>query len=143
MVITVTIRPNGARTEIRGLPWTGNSRDNYTVLEAAIGASRRGQVTYDRTGRFFSVARGHTGALIAYLGQRSGEVGIIQHGGVARCVSACWNAEPDTAWECECSGAGSNHGSQRPIGRVVADVGAAGALAVAPLEPRRWTYTPG
>ena len=65
MVITVTIRPNGARTEIRGLPWTGNSRDNYTVLEAAIGASRRGQVTYDRTGRFFSVARGHTGALIA------------------------------------------------------------------------------
>lgn len=142
MYVTVTIRPNGARTEIRGLPWSGRPRDSYAMLEDAIKASRRGQVDYDKEGRFFSVARAHTGPLIAYLGERFGEVKVVQHGGLARCVSACWDADPDTSWECECSCAGDNHGSGRPIGRVVVHVGAAGDLAVARAEPRIWIYAP-
>lgn len=140
--LTVTIRPNGARTEVRGLPFTGRG-GGYAILGSAIGASRRGQVRWDPTRSCFSVARTHTGLLISSLAERYGQVQVIQYGGLARCVSACWSADPETAWDCECSCAGDNHGSRRPIGRVVADVGGAGELAVAPLAPREWTYRPG
>jgi hypothetical protein len=44
--VTVTLRPNGARTEVRGLPWTGRAGDAYAVMEEAIDASRQGQVQY-------------------------------------------------------------------------------------------------
>jgi hypothetical protein len=136
--ITVVIRPHGARTEIRDLPWTGSPRATYALLEDAIGASRRGQVQYSRSTRAFSVARAHSGQLILSLADRFGHVHVIQHGGQTRCVSACWNADPNTAWECECSCAGSNHGTQRPLGRIVADVGDAGELSVARATPHEW-----
>ena len=138
MPVTVTIRPNGARTEIRGLPWTGRPGDTYAVLEEAIDASRQGQVQYSHQGRFFSVARSHTHSLIAYLAERYGHVHVIQHGGLAKCVSACWTADPESAWECECSCAGSNHGSGHAIGRIVAESGPTGELSVARLGPREW-----
>lgn len=138
MTVTVIIRPNGARTEIRGLPWNSRPGGNYALLEEAIDASRRGQVDYSKRARTFSVARAHTDNLIRFLADHFGHVHVLQFGGLARCVSACWNADPDTAWECECSCAGSNHGSRQPIGPVVADVGDAGELSVARLGPREW-----
>ena len=135
--ITVTVRP-GARTEVRGLPWTGKPRETFELLEDIIGASRRGQVQYDRQTRCFSVARSHTAGLISGLAERFGRVHVVQYGGVERCVEACWNASPDTAWTCECSCAGGNHGSRTPLGKIVGESGGAGALSVASSGPREY-----
>lgn len=132
----MTLRP-GKRAEVRGLPWTGKPSETYALLEDLIGASRRGQVLYDRQTKAFSVARSHAVELINGLAATYGQVHVIQYGGVEKCVEACWNARPETAIDCECSCAGANHGSQRPVGRIVAE-GAGGALSVAALSPREW-----
>lgn len=133
--ITVTIRPNGARTEVRGLPYAAGG-SNYELLGEAFGATRRGQVEY--SSGVFSVSRSHTQAVVEFLANRFGCIHVVQYGGVDKCVSACWTANPDTAITCECSCAGSNHGSLRPIGPVVADAGAAGELSVAAAPPREY-----
>lgn len=135
MVVTVTIRPK-ARTEIRGLPWTGKPSDNYELIEEYIDASQRGQVRY--ASGSFSVARGHTQALIAGLARRFGQVHVIQYGGVNTCVEACWDANPETVALCECACAGSNHGSYKPLGKVVRGDGPSGALSVTPAGPREY-----
>jgi len=141
-LVTVVIRPYGARTEIHNLPWSG-PRGGYKVVEDAIGASRRRQVKYDPSSKFFTVSRRHTRVLIEALGARYGRVHVIQHGGTDKCVAACWKADRDTAWQCECSCAGDNHGSQHPIGPVVADSGGgAGALSVRRSVTREWDYPP-
>lgn len=135
VTVTVTIRP-GARTQIRRLPWTGEPGGGYAVLEDCIGATRRGQVLYENGS--FSVARGHTQALVSALAQRFGRVHVIQYGGIEKCVEACWNANPETAIACECSCAGDNHGTRRPLGKVVSDDGPSGALSVASTGPRAY-----
>lgn len=135
MTITVTIRPNGARTEVRGLPWT-RPGGSYDVLETAIGATRRGQVQYSDGA--FTVSRSHTTVLIRNLADRYGHVHVIQYGGLDRCVAACWTAEADHAWLCQCSCAGRNHGTGVPIGPIVSDGGPGGALSVASLPPNEY-----
>lgn len=137
MLVTVTVRP-GARTEVRGLPWTGKPQDTYEMLEDMIGATRRGQVKYDKQSRSFSVARSHTVELINGLVERFGKVHVVQYGGAERCVEACWNARPDTAWTCECSCAGRNHGTRSPLGKIVSETGGAGALSVAASAPHEY-----
>ncbi|GAA1836236.1 hypothetical protein GCM10009795_096740 [Nocardioides hankookensis] len=136
MTITVTIRPNGARTEVRNLPWDGRPGSGYAIIEDAIDASRRGQVLY--SGGAFLVARGHTALLVRRLADRFGHVHVIQHGGTTQCVEACWNASPDTGLTCECSCAGTNHGSGHQLGRIVSESGPAGALSVAPAAAREY-----
>jgi hypothetical protein len=127
MTVTVTVRP-GARTEIRGLPW-GRPGEGYEIIGEAIRASRRGQVEYAHGA--FTVARSHTVELIEALAARYGRVQVIHHGGLTKCVAECWRARPDTAYECECSCAGANHGSKHPLGRIVSENGPAGELSVA------------
>lgn len=137
MTTTVTIRP-GARTTVTRLPWTGSGSDGYALIEDCIGATRRGQVTYDRSRRAFSVARTHTVTLINALASRLGRVTVVQYGGTEKCVEACWNARPRTAITCECSCAGGNHGTGVPLGRIVSETGPAGALSVGSTGPRTY-----
>lgn len=138
MTTTVTIRPNGARTTITDLPWTGDAGGGYALIEECIAATRRGQVQYDRRTRAFSVARSHTAMLIGALAARLGRVAVVQYGGTEQCVEACWNAQPHTAITCECSCAGSNHGTRQPLGKVVSGDGPAGALSVRSAGPRTY-----
>jgi len=138
VTVTVTVRPNGARTEVRGLPWTGNPRDGYAALEDAIDASRRGQVLYDRQHKAFTVSRSHTELLIYRLAQKFGHVHVIQYGGITKCVEECWRLRDlDTSATCQCSCAGANHGTGVAPGRIVGQVNA-GALAVASTGPREY-----
>lgn len=127
--------PAGARTEVRGLPF-GKAGDGYNIIGDAICATQRGQVKYEN--RAFTVSRPHTTRLIEALAVKYGAVMVIQHGGTTMCVSACWNADPDSTWECECSCAGENHGTREPLGRVVSEDGPAGALSVAAAPPRTY-----
>lgn len=136
MTVTVVVRPGGARTEVRNLPFTRGG-DGYNIIGDAIGATQRGQVKYDKG--IFTVSRPHTTALIKGLAAKYGIVQVIQHGGTTKCVSVCWNASADSTWECECSCAGDNHATGKPIGRVVSEDGPAGALSVAPAPPRTYT----
>lgn len=138
MTVTVTVRPGGARTEVRGLPFT-KAGDGYRIIGEAIGATRKGQVDYDKSTRAFTVSRSHSTTLITALAAKYGSVTVIQHGGTTKCVEACWNAKPASAWECECSCAGDNHGTRNPIGPIVSAGGPAGALSVAPAAPRTYT----
>lgn len=135
MTVTVKIRP-GARTEVRGMPFNKDDRgSNYELLEDAIDATRRGQIKY--SGGAFRVARDHTSPLIEFLAHHFGRVHVVQYGGLDRCVAACWDARPETAMLCECSCAGGNHGTGRPIGRIVAET-PVGAFSVASAAPREY-----
>jgi len=137
-VITVTIRPN-QRTEIRNMPYEGKGA-GYTILGDMFGASRRGQVEYG--GGVWSVSRPHTNAVILGLADRYGRVKVIQHGGVEKCVEACWNkGKPENAWLCECACAGRNHGSGVPYKKTVGGGGPGGALSVQASAPHEF-YVP-
>lgn len=60
---------------------------------------------------------------------------------MTKCVEACWKtASPDTAITCECSCAGSNHGSGHPLSKTVSEDGPAGALSVEAAGPREYYY---
>lgn len=135
MTPTIIIRP-GARTQVRGLPWTGRPTDNYALLEKCISASRRGQVTYTRG--CFSVTRNRTRALISGLAEHFGQAHIIQYGGAERCVEACWDANPETAELCECACAGGNHGTGEPLGEIVNEDPERGAVSVLSHGPREY-----
>lgn len=137
--VTVTIRPD-RRTEIRNMPFEGKGV-GYQILESMIGASRRGQVEYDLSTRAWSVSRSHSNAVILGLADRYDRVKVIQHGGVEKCVEACWKGNPETAWECKCSCAGRNHGSGSPYKVTVSDSGVGGALSVQASAPREF-YVP-
>lgn len=135
--VTVTIRPNGKRTEIENMPWEGKG-GGYKVLDELISASRRGQVDHNKG--VWSVSRHHTNAVILGLAARYGRVKVIQYGGTEMCVEACWKSGyPENAWECECSCAGKNHGSGMPY-RVTVDGGggAGGQLSVQASAPREF-----
>ena len=129
-MVTVVIRPR-RRTEIRGMPWEGKGQ-GYRLLADAIKASRDGQVKYED--RVFTVSRPHTAAIVKFLAGRYGHVRVIQYAGQTKCVAACWGASPDTALECECSCAGENHGTQRPLERLVDD----GDLSVSRARRREY-----
>lgn len=137
MKATVFVRPSGARTEIAYLPWRGPGAW-YALLDEAIGASRRGQVIYDKATRMFSVARAHTHDVVRFLADELGVVHVIQYGGVETCVANCWNAKSRTALTCECACAGRNHGTGQAWGTVVSEAGPHGALAVTPTPPREY-----
>lgn len=137
--ITVVIRPSGARTEILNLPYEGKGV-GYKILGDMFNASRMGQVKYN--GGVWSVSRPHTDVVIHGLVQRYGRVKVIQHGGLDRCVEACWGrGNPENEWLCECACAGRNHGSGVPYAHTVGGNGPAGALSVQPSEPREF-YVP-
>jgi len=145
----IRVRPK-ARTEIR-LPWSGEREGGYWTLRAAIGASRRGQVQYDRTTRAFSVARKHTRALAYNLAKEYGVVKVWKYGGVlGRCWASCWDA---TAYdgrgpesldfiECECACNGRFHSRGTPPGAVeipVANGSNALGVIVRPLD-KPWIF---
>lgn len=136
-VVTVTIRP-GRRTEIQNMPFEGNGR-GYTILGDMFGASRRGQVDYSPNSRSWSVSRPHTNAVILGLAARYGRVKVIQHGGVEKCVEACWKTGlPENAWLCECACAGRNHGSGQPFRVTVGGDGPGGQLSVQARAPHEF-----
>jgi hypothetical protein len=138
-VITVTIRPNGKRTEILNLPYEGKGA-GYTILGDMIGASRRGQVEYG--GRVWTVSRSHSNEVILGLAERYGRVKVIQFGGVEKCVEACWKkGKPENAWLCQCACAGRNHGSGMPYKKTIDGDGPGGALSVQASAPREF-YVP-
>ena len=137
-VVTVSIRPN-KRTEIRNMPFEGKGA-GYTILGDMFGASRRGQVEY--VGGVWSVSRPHTNAVILGLAARYGRVRVIQHGGVEKCVEACWKKGlPENAWLCECACAGRNHGSGVPYELTVGGTGPGGPLSVQASAPHEF-YVP-
>lgn len=134
MSVTVIIRPK-ERTEIQHMPWEGNGV-GYAILEGMIGASRRGQVEYSSSTRTWSVSRPHSNAVILGLAKRYGRVKVIQHGGVDKCVEACWKTGyPENAWLCECACAGRNHGSGVPYKVNVGGNSPGGDLSVQASAP--------
>lgn len=64
MTVTVTVRPGGARTEVRNVPF-GKASDGYGIVGDTIGATQRGQVKYGN--HAFTVSRPHTTRLIEAL----------------------------------------------------------------------------
>ncbi|TFB67211.1 hypothetical protein E3N86_00100 [Cryobacterium sp. Hz7] len=138
-VITVTIRPNGKRTEILYLPFEGKGR-GYAILGDMIGASRQGQVQY--AGGVWTVSRPHTNEVILGLAARYGKVKVIQHGGVEKCVESCWKkGKAENALLCECACAGRNHGSGAPYKITVGSGGPGGTLSVQASAPNEF-YVP-
>ncbi|MCS6557322.1 hypothetical protein NYQ31_02800 [Curtobacterium flaccumfaciens] len=134
MSVTVIIRPK-QRTEIQHMPFEAKGA-GYKILEDMIGASRRGQVEYSFSTRTWSVSRPHSNAVILGLAARYGRVKVIQHGGVEKCVEACWKSgHPEKAWECECACAGRNHGSGSPYRVNVGGNSAGGDLSVQASAP--------
>lgn len=94
-------------------------RENYRLIEDLLEPTRV-RVEYDRSERVFTVPRSHAGDLIEGLAQEFGQVLVRQYGwNRVTCVSACWSANPDTAWDCECGCAGTNHGSKHPLKHIV------------------------
>lgn len=137
--VTVTIRPNGKRTEISNLPYEGKGA-GYTILGDMIGATRRGQVEY--SARNWTVSRAHSNEVILGLAARYGRVKVIQHGGVEKCVESCWKiGMPENAWLCECACAGRNHGSGAPYKVTVGGGGPGGTLSVQASAPHEF-YVP-
>jgi hypothetical protein len=136
MTVTVTIRPNGARTEVSGLPWTGRPADNYALLEGIIDATRAGQVRY--AGGMWSVSRPHTVNLVNGLAARFGQVHVVHYGGLKKCVERCWTGDPEFVYLCQCSCAGDNHGIGYARGKIVAQSAVVGDIAVESLPPREY-----
>lgn len=134
--LTVTIRPNGQRTEISNLPFEGKGR-GYVILGDMFGASREGQVKY--AGGVWTVSRSHTNEVVLGLAARYGTVKVIQHGGVEKCVESCWKTgKPENALLCECACAGRNHGSGAPYKIAVGGEGPGGALSVQASAPHEF-----
>jgi hypothetical protein len=106
--ITVTIRPEGKRVEVQGLPWDERPGSGYEVMEDAIGGAREGVVLYDNGA--FSVDRRHAKRLVVHLAERFRRVHVVQYGGSESCNEACWGADDGDPYGCECSCAGANHG---------------------------------
>ena len=84
---------------------------NYDVLKELCGDRTR--PAYNKELRCFEVAREHLTALIERLPTELGQpVQVVLHGATqTKCVEACWNAAPETRWNCLCSCAGRYHGS--------------------------------
>lgn len=103
------VRPVHGRVHV-WLPFRPGS-GNYDLLKAICGGLTRPE--YNRSLRCFEVARTHLGALIEQLPRELAQpVEVVLHGSSqTKCVEACWNASPDSIWECVCSCAGRFHGT--------------------------------
>ena len=89
---------------------------NYLLLHELT--SNRVSVDYLR-GHFY-LKRTHAAKVIYGLAARGYEVHVTQDGyRRITCVAACWNANPDNAFDCECGCAGMNHGSGQPLSHEV------------------------
>lgn len=94
------------------------AKDNRTWLNKIAG--RDAGVAFNKDTKTWTVKRTRFERMIEALAARWGMVEVTQFGSSqSKCVSACWNGNPDRVWECECSCAGSNHGSGVPIGKEV------------------------
>lgn len=114
MPIPEIILTPGQRAAV-ALPWRGSARANFDWLKDVCGERTRPE--YDRTSKLFMVARPHAIVVLNALVDEYGRVRVVQHGDSTKtCVERCWNARPDTAIECECGCAGTNHGSRQPMG---------------------------
>ena len=102
--VTLPFRPDGA---------------NYGLLKAICG--ERTQPQWNHELKCFEVAREHLAKLIDQLPNEIGRpVEVVLYGAAqTKCVSACWDANPATRWECVCSCAGANHGTGHPLPRQV------------------------
>lgn len=101
-------RPLRGRTQI-WIPYQPGS-GNRDLLKRICGENTRPR--YNNSERCFEVAREHLPALIEQLPSELGmpvEV-TLQGATQTTCVDACWNALPETTWNCECSCAGRYHG---------------------------------
>jgi hypothetical protein len=116
MLPTVTLRP-ASRTTVQ-LPFRSGD-GNYQLLKDIRG--QRTQPQYNRHTKLFEVARDGGDQLIEGLVDEFGKIRVIIHGNSrTTCVSECWGADPNNAWNCVCGCAGSNHGSGFPLGHEVA-----------------------
>lgn len=88
---------------------------NFDLLRGICGPGTH--VRYNSKLRCFEVARVHLPKLIDELPAAVGTpVELVLHGAIqTTCVSACWDADPDTWWQCTCSCAGENHGTRVPL----------------------------
>jgi hypothetical protein len=118
------VRPVHGRVQV-WLPFRSGS-GNYDLLKEMCGDLTRPE--YNRTLRCFEVARSHLPVLLEQLPGALGQrVEVVLHGSSqTKCVEACWNASPDSIWECVCSCAGRFHGTRTAPPK---DLG--GGLAVA------------
>lgn len=97
------------------LPWRGSRRANFDWLKDVCGSRTRPE--YDRDAKCFLVARQHTDHVIKALLGEYGSVQVQQYGHQKiACIQQCWDANPSTHLDCECSCAGYNHGSGHPLG---------------------------
>lgn len=83
-------------------------------------AGRDAGVDFNKVSKTWTVKRSRFQRMIEALATRWGAVEVTQYGSSqSKCVPACWNGNPERVWECECSCAGSNHGSGGPHGKEV------------------------
>lgn len=103
------VRPVHGRVQV-WLPFQRGS-GNYDLLKELCGDLTRPQ--YNRRMGCFEVARAHLPALMDQLPAALRQpVDVVLHGSSqTKCVEACWNASPDSVWECVCSCAGRFHGT--------------------------------
>jgi hypothetical protein len=104
------VRPVHGRVQV-WLPFRHGSA-NYDLLKDICGDLTRPE--YNRSTRCFEVARHHLPALLDELPRALRQpVDVVLHGSTqTKCVEACWNASPDSTWECVCSCAGRFHGTR-------------------------------
>jgi hypothetical protein len=104
------VRPLHGRVRV-WLPFRPGS-GNYDLLKDMCGDLTRPE--YNRDLRCFEVARAHLPTLLDRLPSELGQpVDVVLHGSSqTKCVEACWNASPDSLWECVCSCAGRFHGTR-------------------------------
>lgn len=140
------VRPVRGRAQV-WLPYrSGNG--NYELLREICGGLTRPE--YDRASKCFLVAHAHVPDLMEELPRALGQpVQVVLHGSAqTRCVEACWNASPDTAWDCVCSCAGRFHGTgTAPTkdlgnGRAVTTDYTTHTFTLHPLARRSRTVTP-
>ena len=83
-------------------------------------AGRDAGVDFDRVTKTWTVRRSRFARMIEALADEHGSVLVTQYSASqSKCVESCWTGSPNRAWECECSCAGSNHGSGWPLGNEV------------------------
>jgi len=115
----VILPVSGGRRARVHLPFQTGSA-NYDLIRDLL-APDVVQIKYERAAHVFTVARHHAQDLIDGLARHFGEVEVRQYGWRrTTCVEQCWNAKPESAWDCECACAGTNHGTRTPLAQLVA-----------------------
>ena len=116
-VIPSVFLPTRRRAAQVAIPYADDNRAMLTDLLWPANV----RLTWKREIRRWLVARSHADILIQALADRFGRVTVTQEGSIrTTCVSECWTANPATSSQCECSCAGTNHGSGHALGPEVA-----------------------